>query len=100
MPDIQKKGLQLYVKRVFITDECKALLPDYLRFVLTHLITNIICVPDFVAYKFADRKSSISVEICRRLWKAQGVSWTLRTQEEYDIAVKEGWIPIFEGFRP
>ena len=33
MPDIQKKGLQLYVKRVFITDECKALLPDYLRFV-------------------------------------------------------------------
>ena len=33
MPEIQKKGLQLYVKRVFITDECKELLPDYLRFV-------------------------------------------------------------------
>ena len=33
MPDLQKKGLQLYVKWVFITDECKALLPDYLRFV-------------------------------------------------------------------
>ena len=33
MPDIQKKGLQLYVRRVFITDECKELLPDYLRFV-------------------------------------------------------------------
>ena len=33
MPDIQKKGLQLYVKRVFITDECKALIPDYLRFI-------------------------------------------------------------------
>ncbi len=33
MPEIQKKGLQLYIKRVFITDECKALLPDYLRFV-------------------------------------------------------------------
>ena len=33
MPDIQKKGLQLDVKRVFITDECKQLLPDYLRFV-------------------------------------------------------------------
>ena len=33
MPELQKKGLQLYVKRVFITDECKALIPDYLRFV-------------------------------------------------------------------
>ncbi|MBR1967588.1 MAG: molecular chaperone HtpG [Lentisphaeria bacterium] len=33
MPDFQKKGLQLYVKRVFITDECKELIPDYLRFV-------------------------------------------------------------------
>ncbi len=28
-----KMGLQLYVNRVFITDECKKLLPPYLRFV-------------------------------------------------------------------
>ncbi len=33
MPDQQKKGLQLYVKRVFITDECEHLIPDYMRFV-------------------------------------------------------------------
>jgi molecular chaperone HtpG len=33
MPDHQKKGLQLYVKRVFITDECEQLIPDYMRFV-------------------------------------------------------------------
>ena len=33
MPDLQKKGLQLYIKRVFITDECKELIPDYLRFI-------------------------------------------------------------------
>ena len=31
-PEIQKKGLQLYVRRVFITDECQELVPDYLRF--------------------------------------------------------------------
>ncbi|MBL7116129.1 MAG: molecular chaperone HtpG, partial [Kiritimatiellae bacterium] len=28
-----QKGIQLYVRNVFITDECKELLPDYLRFV-------------------------------------------------------------------
>jgi len=28
-----KKGLQLYIQRVFIMDECEALLPTYLRFV-------------------------------------------------------------------
>ena len=27
-----KRGVHLYVKRVFITDNCEALLPDYLRF--------------------------------------------------------------------
>ncbi len=32
MPE-RKKGVQLYVRRVFITDSCEQLLPDYLRFV-------------------------------------------------------------------
>ena len=75
-------------------------LSDLLRFALTHLLTNVATVPDFVAYKFADRKNTPSTELCRKLWKAQGVTWTLKTKEEYDIAVSEGWLPIFEGFRP
>ena len=33
MPDLQKRGLQPYVRRVFITDGGKELIPDYLRFV-------------------------------------------------------------------
>ena len=32
MPD-RKRGVHLYVRRVFITDNCEHLLPDYLRFV-------------------------------------------------------------------
>ncbi len=31
--DQKKHGLHLYIKRVFISDECNNLLPDYLRFV-------------------------------------------------------------------
>lgn len=74
-------------------------MPWYLRLALTHQLMNFGTVPDFVAYKFADRNCA-SVYVCRRYWKAQGVSWTLKTKEEYDIAVKEGWLPIFEDFEP
>ena len=31
--EIAHRGIQLYVKRVFIMDECRELMPDYLRFV-------------------------------------------------------------------
>ena len=75
-------------------------LPDYQRFLLTHNLLNFLGTPDFVAYRFSDRKDSFTTELCCRLWKVQGVSWTLKSKEEYDTAVKEGWMPIFEGFRP
>ena len=75
-------------------------LPDYLRFILTHCLYNIAAVPDFIAYSFEDRNDSISVKLCRKLWKAQGVSWTIRTKEDYDTAVAEGLLPIFEYFTP
>ncbi len=32
MPENRNRGIHLYVKRVFITDNCEALLPSYLRF--------------------------------------------------------------------
>ena len=74
-------------------------LPLYLKFVLTHQMENFLIRPDFVAYKFADRKT-LGNFLARKLWGAQGVTWTLKTREEYDTAVAEGWLPIFEGFRP
>ena len=75
-------------------------MPDILKFLLKHNLLNFTCVPDFVAYRYCDRKKTLSNDLCRKLWKAQGVSWTLTTKEEYDTAVSEGWLPIFEGFRP
>ncbi len=75
-------------------------MPDHLRFLLKHNLLNFLTYPDFIAYQYCDRKASVTTDICRRLWKAQGVSWTLKTREEYDTAVSEGWLPIFEGFRP
>lgn len=73
---------------------------DFMRFAMTHCLGNILSRPDFIAYKFADRERSLSPMLCRKLWKAEGVAWTIRSQEDFDTAVAEGWIPIFEGFRP
>ncbi len=75
-------------------------LPYILRFVLTHNLLHFWVVPDFVAYRYDCRKDTPSNWLCRKLWKLQSVSWTLKTKEEYDTAVKEGWLPIFEGFQP
>ncbi len=74
-------------------------LPWILKFLLTYNLLNFLTCPDFIAYHFADR-NTMSNDYCRKVWKLQGVSWTLRSQEEYDTAVKEGWIPIFEYFNP
>ncbi len=70
-----------------------------LRFAMTFLLSNGLTRPDFVAYRFAHR-NHVSVWLCRKLFRVQGVSWTIRTPEEFDTACREGWIPIFEGFRP
>ena len=74
-------------------------LPMVLKFILTHQLENFVIRPDFVAYKFADRKT-ISNFLARKIWGAQGVTWTITSQADLDTAVAEGWLPIFEGFRP
>ena len=77
----------------------KSKLPFFLKFAMRHQIFNFMTKPDFVAYRFED-SHTISNYICRKIWGVQGVTWTIRTQEDFDAAVREGWIPIFEGFRP
>lgn len=74
-------------------------LPWVLRFCLTGQLFNRMTRPDFVAYKFADRKR-LGNWLVRKLWGVQGVTWTLKNQEEHHRAVEEGWIPIFEDYMP
>lgn len=77
----------------------KSKLPFVIKWVMSANLLNFRSVPDFVAYKFSDRKC-LGIAVCRNIWKAQGVTWTIKSQEDYDTAVSEGWIPIFEGFKP
>ena len=74
-------------------------MPFYLRFVLTNLLMNFLTRPDFVAYDFSGHKGVAPV-LCKYLWKIQPVSWTLRSKEDFETAVAEECIPIFEGFQP
>lgn len=74
-------------------------LGNVLQFILSHNLLNFLTRPDFTAYNFRDW-DMLTCKICRGLWGIQGVSWTIRSQEDYDSAVAEGWIPIFENFKP
>ena len=74
-------------------------LPGVVKFLMKYNFFNVATRPDFIAYRFADRKN-VSNFLCRKLWGLQGVTWTIRTKEDFDTAVSEGWIPIFENFNP
>ena len=75
----------------------KLAVPGVIKWALTYHISNLYTRPDFIAYKFADRKA-FGTDICRKWMGVAGVSWTLRTRDEYDTAISEGWVPIFENF--
>ena len=77
----------------------KGFLPWPLKVLLTFSLVHVATRPDFIAYRYCDR-NMFTTTLCRKVLGLQGVSWTIKTQEEYDIAVKDGWIPIFEGFTP
>ena len=77
----------------------KGMLPWILKLLLTFSLMNVLTRPDFIAYR-CDHLKVFTNFLCRKVLGLQGVTWTLRTKEDYDDAVNKGWIPIFEGFIP
>lgn len=69
------------------------------RFVLTHLLTTAFTRPDFIAYKWEDRKEP-SLRLMRALYGVHEVGWTIRNQETMDMLAQDGVTPIFEHFIP
>lgn len=74
-------------------------LPAVLKFLMKYNFFNVATKPDFIAYRFSDRKN-FSNFLCRKLWGIQGVTWTIRNKDDFDTAIAEDWIPIFENFEP
>lgn len=70
-----------------------------LKFLLGNLLLNFLIKPDFVAYKFQDRRNP-AFRLCTKIWKVKGVLWTVVDKSEFDRASSEDCFSIFEGFEP
>ena len=77
----------------------KSKLPLPLKWALKNQALNFLTMPDFVAYRCQDL-NTFSNTLVRKFWGVAGVTWTLRTQEDLDRVCADGWLPIFENFKP
>ena len=74
--------------------------PKFLvSFLLSTLFSNAWTRPDFIAWRWQDRKSPFRT-LCCRGYRIQSVYWTLTGPEQLLSAEREGALGIFEGFRP
>lgn len=64
-----------------------------------YLLTNVMTRPDFIAYDHK-HKGNISRTLCRKLFGALSVAWTLKSQQELDAAKDHFDLFIFEQFIP
>ncbi len=62
-------------------------------FAVKNLLLNVIAKPDFIAYDVRYPKTW-AFRLCRDVWKALPIGWTVRTEEELEEAKKhfDGWI--------
>ncbi|MGN0506235.1 MAG: glycerophosphodiester phosphodiesterase family protein [Lachnospiraceae bacterium] len=67
--------------------------------ILHYLMYNFICKPDFIAYDHL-HKQNISRRICRYVYRALSVAWTIRSEEELVANRNDYDLFIFEGFLP
>ena len=64
-----------------------------------HLLTNVVTRPDFIAYCHT-HKANFSRILCRRLFRALSVAWTIKSQQQLDASSNDFDLFIFEQFIP
>ncbi len=70
-----------------------------LRVLLSFLTLNIVTGPDFVAFRYSDRKF-ISNALSKNFWGTKGFAWTIKNKKDLAEAEKSGYAVIFEDFNP
>lgn len=69
------------------------------KFILTNCLTNFFTRPDFLAYDIRYR-NQLSNQICARLYHICSVGWTVKNEEELEIAGSFFDVVIFDSFLP
>ena len=69
------------------------------RFIMTHLLTSFLTVPDFIAYAHRHRNQP-ALKLSKAIWGVREVSWTIRDADTLKQLEEDGCIPIFENFIP
>lgn len=68
-------------------------------FILKHLLFNFHTKPDFIAYHHKYKKG-LSFTICRKLYKAWTIAWTIKSQDVLEECRSYYDLFIFERFNP
>ena len=72
---------------------------SFTRMLVHYLLLNVIARPDFIAYDHK-HKENLSRVLCRKLFRALSVAWTVKSQQELDCARNDFDLFIFEQFIP
>jgi glycerophosphoryl diester phosphodiesterase len=93
MPEVQRGILAMH----FTKNKTHRSLKNYLA---EMLVFNRIASPDFVAFCHSD-SSFPSFKLARGIWDAYTVAWTVRSKQEEEAAIKNGFDSvIFENYIP
>lgn len=68
-------------------------------FLLSNLLLNFLGKPDFIAYNHVDRHCA-ALRWCRKFYKVQEISWTVRNKKDMEALEKDKCLVIFEKFDP
>ena len=68
-------------------------------FLLTSLLTNFLCRPDFIAFQHTD-KQVFSFRVCRQLFRAHTIAWTIQSTEDENASKDSFDTIIFENYYP
>ena len=71
----------------------------FVNFLLTHMLLNFMSRPDFISVNGLYRNRPVFL-LCLQILRTPGFVWTVRNKKDFVICRKEGWMTIFEKFRP